>query len=105
MISHVVLGLADYCDANEMYLNEELTLHCVGTFMGAEDVADAKGARKREDLAQHVREKVWTAKQMIKAEAGIESLNKYFGKMTRAKLSSPLIDHYRKLRKEKEQPD
>jgi len=102
MISAVVLGLAEYCDVNAMYLNEELTLHCVGTFMGAEDVASMKSSRKQEELAQHVREKVWSAKQMIKAEAGIERLNRYFGRMTRAKLSSPLIDHYRRLRKEKE---
>jgi hypothetical protein len=99
MISAVVLDLAEYCDANALYLNEELTLHCVGTFMGSEDVADIKNSRKQNEAAQHVRENVKSAKQMIKAEAGIEKLNRFFGRMTRSKLSSPLIDRYRELRK------
>jgi len=36
----VILDLADFCDTHELYLNEELVLHCIGSFIGAEEVAD-----------------------------------------------------------------
>jgi hypothetical protein len=99
MISAAVFDLASFCDANARYLNEELTVHCVGALMGAEDVADVKSQKKREDAAGHVRENMGDALNMIKAESGISRINRFFGGLTRAKLSSPMIDYYRKISK------
>jgi len=100
-ISVIVLDLAEFCDRNQLYLNEGLALHCTGSVMGAEEVADVKDANEREVRAQHVRSNLKEAKQMIKAESGITRMDKFFGKLTQAKLSSPMIDYYRQLQKEK----
>jgi hypothetical protein len=101
MVSAVVLDLATFCDTNALYLNEELTVHCVGALMGAEEVADVKSPKERDDAAGHVRENLSDALSMIKAESGISRINRFFGNLTRSKLSSPMIDYYRKLSKER----
>ena len=69
--------------------------------MGAEDVADMKSAKKQTEATEHVRENLKNAKEMTKAEAGIARVNRFFGKITRAKLSSPLIEYYRQISKER----
>ena len=96
-ISAVILGLAEYCDKNAFYLNEELTVHCLTAFMGAEDVIDTKTAKKRAEVVRRVRDSAASAKKMIKADAGIERIDSFFRKVTRAKLSSPVIEYYRSL--------
>jgi len=104
LISTVVLDLAAYCDKNGFYLSEELTLHCTGTFMGAEEVADIKDPHEREEAAGRVRRDAGNAIRMLRGEAGVERINRYFGKVTRAKLSSPMIEEYRRLSKEAGHP-
>jgi len=101
IVSSVVLDIAEYCDDNALYLNEELTLHCVGSLIGAEDVAGIADAQEREQAAEHVRSNLMSATEMIRAESGIRMIEKFFGKLTRAKLSSPLIEYYRKISKER----
>ena len=104
IISAVIFDIAEYSDDNALYLNDELTLHCVGSLMGAEDVAEIEGAQQREQAAEHVRSNLKSATEMIRAESGIKTIEKFFGKLTRAKLSSPLIEYYRKISKERRQP-
>ncbi len=101
MISTIVLDLADFCDVHQLYLNEELALHCSASFMGAEEVIDIKSLKKREEAAKAIRINVKNAKSMIKAESGIARIDRFFGSLTRAKHSSPVIDHYRSLQNEK----
>jgi len=101
MISAVILDIADFSDRNALYLNEELAIHCTGALMGAEDVADIGDEKERDDAAGHVRANVRNAIQMIKAESGISRINRFFGKLTRAKISSPMIDYYRGLSKQR----
>lgn len=100
-ISVIVLDLAEYCDTNALYLHEELTLHCVGAMMGVEDVAGITDAKERENATRRVRSDLGNAKKMIRASSGIARIDKFFGKLTRAKLSSPVIEYYQNISKQR----
>ena len=97
-ISVVIMDIAEYCDKNAFYLSPELTVHCIGALMGAEEVQELNGS-KQQRAAERVRDDARRAMEMIRAEAGIERINKLFRNITRAKLSSPLIDLYRQSAK------
>ena len=101
MVSSVVLDLAHFCDTHELYLNEELAIHCTASLMGAEDVADITSLEKQKEAAQRVRSGLQAARQMIRAESGIAKIDKFFGSLTRAKLSSPVIEYYRTISKQR----
>src|SRR5205823_2119090 len=96
IISEVVLDIAKYCNQHAFYLNEELVVHCCCAYMGAEDVVRLKPSQ-REDAICNVRELVKSAKHMIRQEAGLERIDKFFGTVTKAKLSGPIIERFREL--------
>lgn len=101
IVSNAILPIAKYCDENELYINEELSAHCIALLMGVEDIfciGDEKTKKKEID-------EFWknfnNAKKMIRKEAGIADLDKLFMSITKSKLSSPVIDYIRSLRKKK----
>lgn len=99
--SHIVLDIAKYCDENAFYLNEELVVLCTCAYMGAEDVMKLKDLMQREERVQTVRNNLADAKEMIRREAGIKRIDKFFGTVTKAKLSGHIIERYREIAKSK----
>lgn len=95
------LVIAEYCDANELYLNEEITVHIGATFVGVGDIIDSDDNEYKKTQIQKFRQSIGSARQMIKAESGIEELNELFKKITKAKHSSPVIEYFRELKKNK----
>ena len=47
LISAVVLSIAGFCDENNLYLNEEVTVQCCTLFMGVEDIQGEPNASKK----------------------------------------------------------
>ncbi len=94
------LDVMEYCDINQLYLNEEIIVHIGATFVGTGDMIDADKESKKIQL-QNFRMSVLEAKEMIKAESGIEELNDLFKKITKAKHNSPIITYFREAKKNK----
>lgn len=94
------LDIMEFCDLNQLYLNEEITVHIGATFVGTGDMIDAD-KESRETQLQKFRLSIGGAKEMIKAESGIEELNELFKKITKAKHSSPIIEYFRESKKNK----
>jgi len=94
------LDLMEFCDANQLYLNDEITVHIGATFVGIEEIIDANKEEKEIQL-QKFRLAVGEAKKMIKAESGIEELDSLFKKITKARHNSPVIEYFRELKKNK----
>lgn len=94
------LDVMEYCDINQLYLNEEITVHIGATFVGTANMIDADKESKKVQL-QNFRMSVLEAKEMIKAESGIEELNDLFKKITKAKHNSPIIAYFREAKKNK----
>lgn len=95
------LEVMEYCDANQLYLNEEITVHIGATFVGIADIIDSDDDEYKQTEIQRFRQSVGSAKQMIKSESGIEELNQLFKKITKAKHTSPIIEYLRELKKNK----
>jgi hypothetical protein len=92
--------VAGFFDEHELYINEELAVHCVPILMGVEDIyyIDDKDEKERE--IKRFRNNLLAAKRMIRKEAGIADLDKLYRSITRPKHSSPFIEYYRKKKKE-----
>ena len=95
------LDIMEYCDANQLYLNEEITVHIGAAFVGIADIIDSDNNEFKETELQRFRKSIGSAKQMIKAESGVEELNDLFKKITKAKHSSPVIEYFRDRKKNK----
>ena len=96
-----ILAVPEYCDANQLYLNEEITVHICATFVSVGDIIDSDDDEYKETKKQRFIQSISNAKQMIKYESGIEELNELFKRITKTKHSSPIIKYYRELKKNK----
>jgi hypothetical protein len=98
LISAVILPIAQFTDDNELYIDPDLAPHCVATFMGAEDVLDHKDPKEREARRQDIRDMYANARRMIREDSGIAEIDKLFKKITKPRLSSPIIERIRYLK-------
>lgn len=95
IVSATVLDIAGWCDENDMYINEELTVHCVPLLMGMEDVYDMSDDDSKKKAISHFQENLRIAQKMIRKEAGIEDIEKLFSRITKPRRASPIIEAYR----------
>jgi hypothetical protein len=99
-ISNAIYEVTTFCDEHEMYISEELSVHCVATIMGVEDIYYIEDEKEKEDAVKNFYDDLLAAKRMIRKEAGISDLDKLFRSITKPKYSSPIIKYYRKREKE-----
>lgn len=100
IVSESIHSIAGYCDKYDMYINEELAVHCTPLLMGVEDIYSIENDDEKKDAIKRFNEDLRNAKKMIRKEAGIEDIERLFSSITRPKHSSPIIDYYRKKKKE-----
>ena len=98
LISSIVLPLATFCDENGFYLDEEITVHCVGMWMGVEAILHLPSLEKKERVTR-LRHSVVDAKTMIRRASGMEEIEYVFRSMMKPLDPSALIEYYRELRK------
>lgn len=99
MISFGVHNIAGFCDDNEFYINEELTVHCIAFLMGVEDIYYIKDAAEKKKEVERFNKNFIRAKKMIRKEAGLANLDRLFKSIIKPKHSSEIIDYYRELKK------
>jgi hypothetical protein len=63
IVSVAVHDVAGWCDDNDMYINEELSVHCVPLLMGIEDIYDMKDDAEKQQVINQFRENLRTAKK------------------------------------------
>lgn len=100
IVSAAIHEIAGWCDKHDMYINEEITVHCVPLLMGIEEVHDIPDVEKKEQRIRQFRESLVDAKRMIRKEAGIADIERVFTGITKPKHSSPVIEYYRTKKKE-----
>jgi hypothetical protein len=100
LISVVVLSIAGFCDENNLYVNEEVAVHCCALFMDVEDIQDETNATKREEMISRYRNACVKALEIIREETGLKRINELFRVLTKANYSSDTIQYYRKLQNE-----
>ncbi|MHC4394218.1 MAG: hypothetical protein ACYS1A_01055 [Planctomycetota bacterium] len=102
LISAVLFPIAHFTDDNELYIDPDIGIHCVATFMGAEDVQGINDPKVREDTKKDIIDMYVNAMRMIREDSGIAEIDKLFKRITKPHLSSPIIDKVRYLKKHPE---
>ena len=100
LVSAGVHQIAEYCDKNELYINEEIVVHVMALLMGVEDIQDIENEEEKAAQIEQFRENLFSAKKMIRKEAGITDIEELFGSITKASHSSPVVDYFKQRRKE-----
>jgi hypothetical protein len=103
LISEVVLGIAQFCDDNGLYLNDEVTVHCCTVFMDVENIASEDDPQSRQKRVLRFADDYLKAREIVRAEAGLTRMDKLFRAVTKASYSSDVIEKYRELRKQREE--
>ena len=100
LISEAIFSVAGFCDENDLYLNEEITLHCVPIIMGVEDIQDIEDEDEKKEAIDKYQNNLHLAKRMIRKETGISDIDKLFTSIVKPKHTSPMIEYYKKKKKE-----
>jgi len=103
LISEAILNIAKYTDEEELYIDPDLGAHCVATCMGAEDVMSIEDTKEHDEVRQMIRDMYKEAKRMIREDSGIHEIDKLFKRIHKPKLTSPVIDRIRYLKKHPEE--
>ena len=98
--SAVVMEVAEFTDSNELYLNENIVVHCLASLMGVEDIYYIENPEEKKERLENLGESLVNAKKMIKAETGLEVLDKLFGSISKAKHESDIIAYFQERKKE-----
>ncbi|MET3526476.1 hypothetical protein [Phenylobacterium koreense] len=98
IMSCVILDMAGFADKNALFIDSDLSAHCVAAFMGAEDVFEMPIGAEREEAKRAFWAMDANAQRMIREDSGVAEISKLFKKINKPTLSSPIIDRIRELR-------
>lgn len=93
----LVEPLLEHLDANAMFLSEELLIQCGAAFLGPEEFTK----EQCQEYLNHIQRTNAETLMMIKNESGMTMLNKKIKNITGYKHTSPVINYYTKLKKER----
>ena len=96
--STVVLDVAEFSDANRLYLNEDITVHSMMTLIGIEDIFEIEDSKRKEKEKAKFGREIHEAKEMIRKETGLAELDNLFRSITKAKHQSNYLDYVNKMR-------
>ena len=71
--------------------------------MGAEEIRDTEDVDEQNETKKNIREMYGLARQMIREASGVAEIDKLFRKITKPKLSGPIIERIRYLREHPEE--
>ena len=98
LISLVIQDIAEFTDFHRLYLDEEISLHCVALFMGVEDIRNAAEKDKQELLANFYQMRK-EALSNVAEDSGVAEINRLFKTINKPKIDGELIRYYRKIKK------
>jgi hypothetical protein len=99
LISVVIHGIAEFSEKQYLYLDEELTVHCMALFMGVEDIYDAAEDDKQELLDQY-RQMRKESLRMASEDSGVAEINRLFKAINKPKIEGAFIRLFRKAKRE-----
>ncbi|MFL0868421.1 hypothetical protein [Vibrio parahaemolyticus] len=99
LASSVILPLCQFMDKNGFYLNDYLTVQVATAYMGSEDVLSIESELEQAAARSKISEQYKATMQMIISESGVAEVNKHFIKVSKSRLTSPVIERVRELQK------
>ena len=105
IVSVAVHALAQYGDEHAIYLNEHIVVQYMTLMMGVEDIYYIENKEERERETQRVWKHLRDTKKMIRAESGLEELDKLFKSITHADHESDVVTVYKYAKMKQEERD
>ncbi|MCW2368907.1 hypothetical protein [Sphingobium sp. B11D3D] len=99
LIGVVVHSIAEFTEKHRLYLDEDLSVHCMALFMGVEDIHDASTGNQQELLANY-RQMRKEALRMAVEDSGVAEINRLFKVINKPKIDGALIRYFRKAKLE-----
>jgi len=97
-----VLSIASYNDEHSLYLNEDISVHCLALFFDVDEIHYIKNPEKKKKEIDQFYKSIRDAKEMIRKETGLHELDKYFRTIIKFKPTSEIIEYLNRRRKELE---
>ena len=97
--SENIFKLAGFLDENSLYINENITVHCMCSIIGLEDIYYENDRSKKKHIKNFQRDHAKT-KTMIKEETGLKALERLFTTISRPKYTSEYISFYKDVEKQ-----
>lgn len=102
---HAGLTIAQYTDNHRLYLDQDVAMHIIATFLGPSEVyelnPESKGyTTKIKESETHYREQYYQGVELIADYAGFNRLEKTYKKINKPTATSPLIDYANEIRKQ-----
>lgn len=97
--SDVVFDIADFNDRNELYINEEIAIHCFLTLIGVEDIFYIEDAKEQENEREKFNRNSARVISLIRDETGLEKIDRHFGTLTKPRRRSEYIKLYREAKR------
>ncbi len=96
------LKVMEFTDEHDLYLNEEISIHCGMVFVEASNIfGDIVDAQKLKNFRKGIKE----AQLMIRSESGLTEMDNFFSKITKSTPGGKLIEGYRVIKKKHEESE
>ncbi|MBQ2260477.1 MAG: hypothetical protein II336_03810 [Loktanella sp.] len=99
LIGVVVHRMIEFIEKNSLYLDEDLTVHCMALFMGVEEIHAASDHDKPEML-DHYRQMRKEALRMAAEDSGVAEINRLFKAINKPKIDGALIHYFREAKRQ-----
>lgn len=93
-----IFKLAGFLDDNSLYINEYISVHCMCSIIGVEDIYYENDRAKRKHVKDFTKDYA-KVKVMIKEETGLRAMEKLFSTITKPKYMSQHISSYKDMEK------
>ena len=90
----------EYCDENQFFLSEELIVSVGSTFVETSTIFQSEDKTEVEETIVKFNTDIYNLRKMIKSDSGVCEIDKHFKKVGKVKYKGPIIDYYKKVKKE-----
>ena len=99
LLSEVILDLAEYTDENNLYINDDVAVHCIATWMDVDNIYYIKDSKEKQKELEKFGNNCSKITSIIRKETGLERIEKLFRIVSKPKYRSDIIDYYRDVKK------
>jgi hypothetical protein len=101
LISAAIMPIAEHATRSVLYIDDELGAHCTALFMGVEELHDSPESERKARIGQFQQD--WReTRRMILEDSGVVKINRLFRDINRPRITSPVIEKIRDLRRKQD---
>lgn len=92
------LDILAFTEKNDLYVNEDIAVHCMITLAGMKGIQDLSEEDRKEQIIRFY-DGIRAAKNLIREDTGLKRLDDFFNKINKPSLESNYIKAYKDIKK------